>query len=104
MVNRDTLKKYFSDGARPSRKQFEALIDSSLNIPDDGFSKTPRNGIQVRPIGGYRRVLSFFGRSQTEEPDWSIGFGADGSSLNFLGPISESPAPPLKERPKSEQA
>jgi len=104
MVNRNTLKKYFSEGARPTWKQFESLIDSMLNIPDDGFSKTPKNGIQVRPIGDYRRVLSFFGKAQTEDPDWSIGLEPSTGSLNFVGNVHEPPPPPLKERPKGEQA
>jgi hypothetical protein len=103
MVSRNTLKKYFDDGARPTRQHFEALIDSTLNIPDDGFSKTPKNGIQVRPIGDYRRVLSFFGRSQNE-PEWSIGFDRNGENLNFLGTVTDPAQPAPKEPPEGEQA
>ena len=35
--NRTTLKSYFNTGARPTQEQFADLIDSSLNLVDNGI-------------------------------------------------------------------
>lgn len=39
-TNRRTLKEYFSPGKKPDSSQFADLIDSMLNIVDDGLVKT----------------------------------------------------------------
>ena len=35
--NRTTLKNYFNTGARPTQEQFADLVDSSLNLADNGI-------------------------------------------------------------------
>ncbi len=75
--NRDTLKNFFRKGALPSERQFHDLIDSALNMVDEGFSKTPDNGIEVATQGEHHTLMSF---SRAEEPgrfDWSLGFTRD---------------------------
>ena len=37
LINRQTLKNYFKKGGFATEKHFVDLIDSSLNVVDDGF-------------------------------------------------------------------
>ena len=47
--NRETLKRFFSAGKLPSEEHFADLIDSSLNVTDEGFSKSEDFGFEVTP-------------------------------------------------------
>jgi len=77
--SRQTLKKSFSKGKRPSEQDFENLIDSSLNILDDGFYKTPEAGIQLAPSAGEKRVvLSVFREPEDPHPVWELSVGESG--------------------------
>lgn len=38
-TNRNTLKEYFKCGSMPNQKHFYELIDSMVNISDDGIDK-----------------------------------------------------------------
>jgi hypothetical protein len=69
--NRKTLKDYFKSGSLPSENQFEDLIDSMLNMTDEGFYKTPEQGFKVAqlPEG---KLISFFDNISVEDPIWSI--------------------------------
>ena len=40
-LNRSTLKAYFSEGKMPTADHFAALIESTLNMADEGFKKNP---------------------------------------------------------------
>lgn len=40
-TNRNTLKEYFKRGSMPNQKHFYELIDSMVNISDDGIDKNP---------------------------------------------------------------
>ena len=46
--NRTTLKKYFSAGSQPTQTDFEQLIESTLNLLDDGFSCKRENECRSR--------------------------------------------------------
>ena len=46
--NRETLKRFFSAGKLPSEEHFADLIDSSLNVTDEGFSKSEDFGFEVK--------------------------------------------------------
>ena len=48
--NRNTLIEGFSKGQRPTADDFKNLIDSTVNILDDGFSKDAQSGIKLAPI------------------------------------------------------
>lgn len=77
--NRQTLKKSFSKGQKPSERDFENLIDSTLNILDDGFSKSPESGIELSPLIGEKRVvMSVFRESGNPNPEWEISIGTAG--------------------------
>ena len=82
--NRKTLRNYFAQGALPAETHFSDLVDSTLNMVDDGFSRTPDNGVEITLLG-QKRLMSFFGNAQVETPDWAITSNAGTRDLNFVG-------------------
>lgn len=70
--NRSTLKHFFRRGALPSEHQFGDLIDSMLNMIDEGFDKSPEYGVEISPLGNRSGVVSFFRHSDPERPVWMI--------------------------------
>ena len=65
--NRETLKNYFKKGGFATEKEFSDLIDSSMNLIDDGISMTPRQGLKLNPLGSFSRVISFFKKKITKK-------------------------------------
>ena len=47
--NRETLKNYFKKGGFATEKQFIDLIESSMNVIDDGISMQPKTGLKINP-------------------------------------------------------
>lgn len=80
--NRSTLKKLFRQGSLPTEEHFGDLIDSTLNIADDGFSQSADNGVEITLLGQKQRLLSFFRKPQ-DNPDWWIGCDPKKNSLHF---------------------
>jgi hypothetical protein len=76
--NRDTLKKFFTDGALPTSTEFGVLIDSTLNMKDEGFTKSAKNGVEISSLGSSTGLMSFFRDSQPQTPLWSIHFDDNG--------------------------
>jgi hypothetical protein len=70
--NRQTLKENFQTGKRPGRQDFENLIDSTVNILDDGFSKSPEAGMGLAPLLEKGTVLSIFKETSDAKPQWEI--------------------------------
>lgn len=70
--NRKTLKAYFKAGSLPSQNQFEDLIDSMLNIIDEGFDKSPKEGFKIAQLSDTGKLLSFFENTDMKSPLWSI--------------------------------
>lgn len=58
--NRSTLKNFFRNGSVPSENQFGDLVDSTLNIIDEGFDKSPTEGLKVSQLGDDGKLISFF--------------------------------------------
>lgn len=88
--NRNTLKKFFEKGALPSADQFSDLIDSGLNMIDEGFSKTEKNGFEISALGESERLISFFRAYDQENYLWSISFNQEQDGLVFLSRCQES--------------
>jgi hypothetical protein len=88
--NRTTLKNYFKSGSLPSEDQFEDLIDSMLNMRDEGFEKTADQGFKVAqlPEG---RLISFFEDISIRNPIWSvkIDLKSDDRKFSFLNKNDE---------------
>ncbi|MCE4554329.1 hypothetical protein [Pelomonas cellulosilytica] len=76
--NRATLKQFFEEGRRPTSDHFGDLIESMLNMSDEGFRKTPRHGFEITSD---EALLSFFREQDSEDPIWSIGFGGERNQL-----------------------
>ena len=60
LINRQTLKNYFKKGGFTTEKHFVDLIDSSLNIVDDGISIQKEHGLKINPLGFSTKLISFF--------------------------------------------
>ena len=45
--NRETLKNYFKKGGFATEKQFIDLIESSMNVIDDGITIKPKTGLKI---------------------------------------------------------
>jgi len=78
--NRETLKNYFSAGKLPSSEHFVDLVDSMLNMKDEGFRKSPKHGLELASRVGNDALLSFF-KDRSAEPQWSVAQGGDGQQL-----------------------
>ena len=59
-TNRNTLKEYFKRGSMPNQKHFYELIDSMVNISDDGIDKNPDDGLRLAPSKENSPVISLF--------------------------------------------
>lgn len=67
----------------PSEDNFGDLIDSALNVIDEGFDKSPGDGFKVAQLGDSGKLLSFFENISIKSPLWSIQIDTDTKSLNF---------------------
>lgn len=81
--NRDTLKNYFKAGDLPSESHFWDLIDSTLNISDDGFFKSDKKGLEIRAIGDSNFLISFLEKDGIDKKNWHIRFDEGGKQLIF---------------------
>ncbi len=77
--NRATLKKQFASGQRPTGQSFGDLIDSMVNIADDGFNKTSKDGMLIARLDEGSRLVGFCDKSIETDPLWSIGFNQSGA-------------------------
>lgn len=89
--SRQTLKNYFSSGALPEERHFHELIDSTLNMEDEGFNKTPEDGLQVvtrsGESGSGQSLISFFReRQEAKGPLWRLRFDRGFDALQFVAP------------------
>ena len=81
--DRTTLKAFFRDGALPTAEHYRDLIDSGVNQIEDGYSKTPTDGLRLTSVGGSLRVLSLYENLSAQEASWVIDHGKENSSLHF---------------------
>lgn len=80
--NRDTLRRKFGNGEMPSATAFSELIDSMLNIVDEGFDKTPVDGLKVSQLN-QGKLLSFYQNIDVKSPIWSVQLDGPGGGLAF---------------------
>lgn len=77
-TNRKTLKEYFGKGKKPDSAQFTDLIDSMLNIVDDGFNKSAERGLLLSPLNDEGAVMEVRRNILDGEPAWVISLGKNG--------------------------
>ena len=80
--NRNTLSAYFADGQLPTQEAFGDLIDSVVNIVDDGFDKSPEEGMKVAQLDNNSKLISFYDEITVKAPLWSIAFSVSGYGGN----------------------
>lgn len=91
--DRATLKTHFAHGSRPSATDFEHLIDATLNLAEDGFSRTDRDGLRVHAQKGHNGVFAFYRDLGSDELLWSAGF--DGAKDQWVMRPGDASADPL---------
>ncbi|GLR16713.1 hypothetical protein [Portibacter lacus] len=82
---RSELYKIYKGGFHD--KAFEHLVDSALNIKDDGLGINPEQGLVLTAKGPSKKLASFYQRiSDKSTPLWSISLDNErgGKGLNFL--------------------
>jgi len=70
--NRETLKNLFRRGALPGEENFHDLIDSTLNMNDEGFNKSPEHGLEIVSQARRPGLLSFFRDENPSHPLWRV--------------------------------
>lgn len=89
--NRETLKKYFGDGQLPTQAHFGDLVDSMLNMVDEGFRKTIANGHELYAPVGHHNLLSFYRDQTPQQALWRISLGPTQDQLQFRPSNGASP-------------
>lgn len=85
--NKESLKNYFQKGGIISEKQFVDLIDSSVNVIDDGIDVQPRDGLRLNPTGVFSRLISFFKKKSQKKADYTLNINYnnnEGLSINNI--------------------
>jgi hypothetical protein len=77
LLNRQTLRNYFKKGSIPTAEQFSDLIDSTLNIVDDGIDRSGDNGFRISPVGYSKRLMSFYPNLRDRDPEWYFSLDQD---------------------------
>ncbi|MCH7736954.1 MAG: hypothetical protein IH872_06070 [Chloroflexi bacterium] len=75
--NRNTLKHYFLNGSAPTQAQFEDLVDSTLNIIDEGFDKSTVDGLKISQLGESGRLISFYKENLAGKPLFFVRLDGD---------------------------
>jgi hypothetical protein len=98
--NRETLRNFFRRGALPTEESFFDLIDSTLNLNDEGFNKSERNGLEIQSQALRPSLLSFFRAGDPADPVWRLALDeVDRRRLQFwdedpgLAPLPGAPPP-----------
>lgn len=81
--DRTTLKTFFRDGALPTAEHYRDLIDSTVNQIEDGFDKTPVDGVKLSSVGASLRLMSFYQGLGSRTPAWTLEHGEVPGALHF---------------------
>jgi hypothetical protein len=81
-IPRAELKEHFQQGKMPTQEDFADLIDSMLNMLDEGFDKSPEDGLKVEQLQG-GKLLSFYKDINIGEALWSLELDKASNSLSF---------------------
>ena len=79
---RSMLKERFAQGKMPTEVDFGDLIESMLNMLDEGFEKTPEAGFKVAQVHD-GKLLSFYKDISTGGMLWSVALDKATNYLNF---------------------
>jgi hypothetical protein len=87
--NRKTLQNFFQKGQMPSEQDFTDLIDSMVNIVDEGFSKSVNDGLELYSLAGSTKLISFFRNIEDKSPIWSCETDETSNNLSFANKNGE---------------
>lgn len=95
--NRETLRSFFGAGMLPNEDHFGDLVDSMLNMSDEGFRKSAENGVEISAPAGYDALVSFYRDQNLRAPLWSMSYGGQRDQLAFkAGSVpAQRDAPPV---------
>lgn len=85
-LDRTALKQKFQKGRMPSEQDFSNLIDSMVNILEEGFDKSSREGLKLSQLMDSGRLLSFYENIAVDTPKWFLELGTSDSKLHFGTP------------------
>ncbi|MCB9233127.1 MAG: hypothetical protein H6581_15830 [Bacteroidia bacterium] len=91
--DRAYLKHKFSAGSMPSQEDFTVLINSMVNVVDDGLggSKTGEtNGVDVGS-GPTGNIFNIFEGGDRGAPKWKVALGEEENELAFSSETAEYP-------------
>lgn len=88
--NRATLKNFFKAGQLPTADHFSDLVDSNLNLVEEGFGKSPENGVEISTLGSERALLSFYTPVDPNKSQWSIAYGDDTEEGVDIGTVERT--------------
>jgi hypothetical protein len=88
---RDTLRKLFAAGQLPTQEHFGDLIESMLNMRDEGFRKSPDNGMEVSAMADKPALMSFYRDRDPAHALWSVRYGGESNALQFVGGPAQQP-------------
>ena len=75
---RATLKSYFKRGEIPTEGQFAELIDSTLNLQDDGLYQPAGDPLSIKSVGADESLINFYRVVQgNNELTWQLKQNAD---------------------------
>lgn len=80
--DRRTLRNYFDDGALPTAEHFGELIESTVNKVDDGFDKTPRDGLKLTWLAE-PNFISLYRGDRFGPPVWRLAHDPDADILHL---------------------
>jgi len=74
ILGRDGLKTRFKNNI--GLEAYKALIESTVNLKDDGLEKNEQDGLKLTLTGSSKKLLSFYERMK-DSPSWSVGLNMD---------------------------
>lgn len=87
-LDRNALKNKFKKGRMPSEQDFSNLIDSMVNILEEGFDRSANDGLKISQPMGSGRLLSFYRNIAVDSPQWFMELGSTDNSLHLGTPSS----------------
>ena len=106
-LSRIALKSIFKAGQLPCEEDFADLIDSTVNVLEEGIEKTRETGLKILQITESGKLMSFYENSTEGNPLWyseirkdvsgnrsglhlsTPGIDESSSVLSLVGPIPE---------------
>ena len=89
--DRKTLRNYFRSGSLPTAEHFGELIDSTVNKVDDGFDKTPADGLKVAWLSA-PNFLSFYRGDVFGGAVWRVAHDPDRDDLLVRKDNADAPS------------